>query len=1490
MKRHISLLLAVFMLATLLPMGVMADGEATLVAPVPDIPVSGEISTIAGEIALDFAAEIDEATLGGIAITATTEAKTFEGGLVAEVDGTDASIVHVKFGNLEDGVAYKLTVPATVKDVNGNYLAEPEEFPFTAKTEWLSNTDFSEADYVVGSAPTQEMDNLMYAGGGNYTTDYARVMEETVGQDQTDKFVRVGPRIGAGAETGASGAAGILFSADTTANLGGKLYSKDVIDGDKVVVIEAGVRADVDRVINKAAGTSTLTFGNDAKRTMGMDYNSGTTGTVGGNTATQRVLALWYGSKTYYGKTDNITPAGDFTRGAVALTNPDVTSPSAEGYGFTGGWYQPKIVLKRDSNEKTNKYVYDNNQSGKYLGKVSTEHAFNTNLTKFGIMSWYASTTPVYADVTYVRVHRERLLSPFGTSEYDAENKKITVYMTDDIDSSTVSTTTVSVKMGTTPVAISSAEVDETGRGITLTFPTELGNGDYTVSVAGLKDADGIFGYDTDFDFNVNVIESLYLVAPDISVAEGDISVIEGELVITFTPGTILRDDVDELITFKKGDDAIKGLCKVEKDSVAPHVVRVTFGKLEEGADYTLTIPATVGSTDEKYLENPVTINYTARTEYMTNTDFSDTSKYTVGSSPAQYTDSLMYANLDKYSTTGALIMQEANTNETDDTDEYVRVQAGGNGAAGVLFSADSAANPDATLFDTETINNEKVVVIESAVRIADASEARSTGMHYNAGLDGAALTGAATKQRVAYYNKTGTPLEFYGRTWTESTNPDAAITRDEVYGWYDTTMVLRRHADGKTYKDIYDNATGEKLAEDTNGESATSTKTKVGIMSWYSQGTNSADVTYVRVRKEKLLSVIEKTAYTNDGKQVVLYMSDDIDESTIGTLSVVNSIGNNDKVNVTPDYSNRTVTLTFPDGLIIGDHSVDISGLKSKTTGLYASDTAVTISVSEEEAVADEINNNIGIITLSFDKAVDPATINGISFTKATGAKITGAVIREVDEADDKKVNIKFGKLEDGVEYKLTVSASVKYTDGSSVVDENRTYRYLAKAQYFTNTDFSTEDGYTVGNALTNGKDNILYIVNSNNDTTDVSVVADAQTGNQYIRMNIGSTVNHGVYVRKDADNSRFNDYTYLNGANVYVIEAGVKATMEKTQFRTGRMLKYDGASVSQHNDGPSVNYSMILTNKLMLEYSVNPANADNKLFTQADGWSHLVYVVKQGMGDHNTTPDDALMAVTLMDIYDGANDTYMGTTTKGKSSYFDINAIGITDAIASDSLKVGDYADIDYIRVRADRLMTVLDDGKNTNDYDAGQREVVINLTDDVKASSLETITVKDSENTPANISNISLSEDKRSITIEFADDLYSGSYTVDLSGVTNEQGILPYDTEFTFVVDSTVPYVKKTPSSYVETGTSATLSAELFNYKEACVAYIAVYDGDQLVKIEPATVEDYVDEETTPTRTIEASITLPSSFAGTKAVKLFVWKDFETLEPITRVFNCL
>ena len=150
--------------------------------------------------------------------------------------------------------------------------------------------------------------------------------------------------------------------------------------------------------------------------------------------------------------------------------------------------------------------------------------------------------------------------------------------------------------------------------------------------------------------------------------------------------------------------------------------------------------------------------------------------------------------------------MQEANTNETDGTDEYVRVQAGGSGAAGVLFSADSAANPDATLFDTETINNEKVVVIESAVRIADASEARSTGMHYNAGLDGEALTGMATKQRVAYYNKTGSPLTFYGRTWSESTNPDASITRDEVYGWYDTTMVLRRHADGKTYKDIYDN------------------------------------------------------------------------------------------------------------------------------------------------------------------------------------------------------------------------------------------------------------------------------------------------------------------------------------------------------------------------------------------------------------------------------------------------------------------------------------------------------------------------------------------------------------------------------------------------------------------------------------------------------------------------------------------------------------
>lgn len=1465
MKRHISLLLAVFMLATLLPMGVMADGEATLDEPTTSI-VAGEISTIAGEIALDFAAEIDEATLGGIAITATTPDKTFKGGLVAEVDGTDASIVHVRFGNLEDGVAYKLTVPASVKDVAGNYLAEPAEFPFTAKTEWLSNTDFSEADYVAGSAPTQEADNIMYIGAGKYSTSYAKVMSEenTNAAGGADKFIRVGPNVNEGETTaGGSGAYGIVFSADTTANPDAKLFDKATVDGDKVVVIEAGVRV-------PAAAT---------ERYMGMQYVTGRDGTnVSGNAVAQRLFYFIKDpSQGYLGRTTEHTSCGKAVQPYLA----------ADSYG----WHEPMMVLKRNStDDKTYIHIYDNaGEKASYYGYGTGGYASTTTNTKIALLSWYGGSSEV--DVTYSKVRRERLLSPFGTSEYDAENKKITVYMTDDIDRSTVSTSTVSVMMDTTPVTISSAEVDETGRGITLTFPTELGNGDYTVSVAGLKDADGILGYDTDIDFNVNVIESPYLAAPTVSVEAGTISTIEGELVITFKPGTILNDDVDELITFKKGDNVIKGLCKVEKDSVAPHVVRVTFGKLEDGVEYTLTIPTTVGSTDEKYLENPVTINYIAKTEYITNTDFSDTTKYTVGSQPAQYTDSLMYANLDKYSTTGATIMQEANTNETDGTDEYVRVQAGGSGAAGVLFSADSAANPDATLFDTETINNEKVVVIESAVRIADASEARSTGMHYDAGLDGAALTGAAAKQRVAYYNKTGSPLTFYGRTWSDSTNPNASITRDEVYGWYDTTMVLRRHADGKTYKDIYDNATGEKLAEDTNGESATSTKTKVGIMSWYSQGTNSADVTYVKVRKEKLLSVMEKTDYTNAGKQVVLYMSDDVDESTIGTLSVVNSIGNNDKVNVTPDYSNRTVTLTFPDGLIIGDHSVDISGLKSKTTGLYASDTAVTISVSEEEAVADEINNNIGIISLSFDKAVDPATINGISFTKAAGAKITGAVIREVDAVDPKKVNIKFGKLEDGVEYKLTVPTSVKYTDGSSIVDENRTYRYLAKAQYFTNTDFSTEEGYTAGGALTNGKDNILYIVNSKNDTTDVSVVADAQTGNQYIRMNIGSTVNHGVYVRKDADNSRFNDYTYLNGANVYVIEAGVKATMEKTQFRTGRMLKYDGASVSEHNDGPSVNYSMTLTNKLMLENSVNPANAENKLFTQADGWSHLVYVVKQGMGDHNTNPDDALMAVTLMDIYDGANDTYMGTTTKGKSSYFGINAIGIMDVIASDSPKVGDYADIDYIRVREDRLMTVLDDGNNTNDYDAGQRTVVINMTDDVKASTLETITVKDSEDTPANIREISLSDDKRSITIEFATDLYNAeSYTADLSGIRNEQGLLPYDTAFTFVVNSTVPYVKKTGSSYVENGTSATLEAELYNYTDTCVAYLAVYDGNQLVRIEAATVEDYVDAETTPTRTIEASITLPSSFTGTKAVKLFVWKDFETLEPITRVFNCL
>ena len=1025
MKRHISLLLAVFMLATLLPMGVMADGEATLDEPTTSI-VAGEISTIAGGIALDFAAEIDEATLGGIAITATTPDKTFKGGLVAEVDGTDASIVHVRFGNLEDGVAYKLTVPATVKDVNGNYLAEEAEFPFTAKTEWLSNTDFSEADYVVGSAPTQEADNIMYIGAGKYSTSYAKVMSEenTNAAGGADKFIRVGP--------------------------------------------------------------------------------------------------------------------------------------------------------------------------------------------------------------------------------------------------------------------------------------------------------------------NVN----------------------EGE------------------------------------------------------------------------------------------------------------------------------------------------TTAGGSGAYGIVFSADTTANPDAKLFDKATVDGDKVVVIEAGVRVPDASTERYMGMQYVTGRNGTNVSGNAVAQRLFYFIKD--PSQGYlGRT-TEHTSCGKAVQPYLVadsYGWHEPMMVLKRNStDDKTYIHIYDNA-GEEASYygyGTEGYASTTTNTKIALLSWYG-GSSEVDVTYSKVRRERLLSVMEKTAYTNDGKQVVLYMSDDIDESTIGTLSVVNSIGNNDKVNVTPDYANRTVTLTFPDGLIIGDHNIDISGLKSKTTGLYASDTAVTFSVSEEEAVADEINNNIGIISLSFDKAVDPATINGISFTKAAGAKITGAVIREVDAVDPKKVNLKFGKLEDGVDYKLTVPTSVKDTDGNSVVDENRIYRYHAKAQYFTNTDFSTEDGYIAGGALTNGKDNILYIKAKVQDTTPMSIVKEDNSDNQFIRMSITDTTNdHGVYVRQDAEYSRINDNSYLDGANVYVIEAGIKASSAGTKFKAGRMVKYDTSSskVTEHALGNGKSYTPFTAQaNVTLNTDMVEAESDSyTTLTKEDGWSKPVLVIKRGLCDHDDNAETANALATMYDVYDGANDTYVGTSIKGKSDYWTINTIGIMDAIASDSPKVGDYADIDYIRVRADRLMTVLDDGNNTNDYDAGQREVVINLTDDVKASSLETITVKDSENTPANISNISLSEDKRSITIEFADDLYSESYTVDLSGVTNEQGILPYDTEFTFVVDSTVPYVKKTPSSYVETGTSATLSAELFNYKEACVAYIAVYDGDQLVKIEPATVEDYVDEETTPTRTIEASITLPSSFTGTKAVKLFVWKDFETLEPITRVFNCL
>lgn len=1332
MKKNISLLLAVLMIITMLPMGVAASGA--LAAPtVSDsngavLSSGADISTVEGELTLTFAdgAQIDQSTLAGITIAAT-DAGAFEGALVATAD---ANKIKLRFGRLGVG-AYKLMVPATVGTATDT-LASQFEFAFTAADNYLTKVDFSEERYA--SQPptyTNGTDNLRYINAwGNVT-----INDNTIVTNGENKYMQI--------TTSSADARGIYLDPTyTTPNY--NFNDKSIVDADKVIVIDADIMQ---------SGSSDKVYVGAKTKTSGVGISPAVLTAANTDIYKTAVAYLAYGNAV-------ATLVGD----ATTATGNALTTLTK-----TGDWYKLRHVLRRDSSNNLASDLY-NYGTGQFIGTDDTTIPEATAINQIGIAGAYTAAGTIL-EYDYIYARPERLLSVLSVDSYDGKTGSVTINMSDDMLDSSLD----GISVTRDGEAVENFAVSKTadGRGITLTFEGGLPGGDYSVSLAGLRSSNGlnIYSESTTAIFNV----SPYIATP--SVPEGTISTVEGEIKLEF--GVNIDPATLGGITFKKaGDTEIDGKYFV---SVNGKVVTVRFGDLVEGQQYVLTLPDSVKSleTPAKAV-NPQTYTYTAQKEFLTNTDFSD---YTTDSTKAvegevvNGADNIYYT--DNWNNTRASSITAVAT----ENDTYVELTgtAGANGAGIAIIGP--AENGKAFNFNTtDNIDKDKVYIVETD--FTSTLDGTWGGSKFSA--NGGNWTNNRSKSLFGIL-VSGTTVK--GAAVTKTAGDVRTRTFETVVedGWFRPTMVMRRETDGKVYSDLYYRSSGVATYRDTDADvlgSADSFDAVALAGRGASSNVETIKITYAAAYPERLLSIIGDDGYTNAANAITLYTTKVVKAGTEDAI-VIKKDGNIVPVSdISIGADGRSLTVTFAGtGLTPGSYDVymsndtstvlDTAGIKAYEGEVYAFEVSEdqaakvignptvkcaagnTLANGTEQAPA-EISVTEGKVTLSFESVI--ANPEAITFTKADDSAIDGKYIARTNGTD---VNIAFGYLDKDAIYKVTVPVTVKDVDNRTLAEEFVFY-LKATEKYTTKVDFNAEEGYVVGSKPEQRKKNLQYYAGWEENLTDVTV--KSENGENYV--NVANTAEgaHGVLLMADGlPNNSFHDVSIVNENKAYVVEAKIRDAGNSTASRYFGMGTEADADGSPNSPG-EYNYSIVqYRGTTAIGYGIS--GAPKITVAETGNWLQPVLVLRQSAENAN---------VIDRELYDGLNSyAYKGKVTE-------VNGHDTPDisrsfrnariALLSWGGNAGAGNDLAYVYARPETLLSVI----YSDEYKDGE-PIKLYMSDDVDASTIGNLKLTVGGIEVENITVEVDESDARTIIITAPDGLITGEYSVDVSALFSSRSKL-------------------------------------------------------------------------------------------------------------------
>ena len=508
----------------------------------------------------------------------------------------------------------------------------------------------------------------------------------------------------------------------------------------------------------------------------------------------------------------------------------------------------------------------------------------------------------------------------------------------------------------------------------------------------------------------------------------------------------------------------------------------------------------------------------------------------------------------------------------------------------------------------------------------------------------------------------------------------------------------------------------------------------------------------------------------------------------------------------------------------------------------------ADTLSVESVSLAEGDIPMNAGTLTVDFNNYLNKSTVDGnIYFVKANGDEILGKTKINCVGDYSKRIEIRYGDLEPGEDYKLVITPGLKSLNNKFIAGGAQ-YNYSVISNVLTELDFS-EPQYVVGENLP--------------EIPGYSFISDDVQGSR-THLNIRQTESGKKYLELSATQVTKNakityDFQNVSPDDIIVVES---------------IIRPNGSTVARNVNeinGVGSNYGNMSTGHVVVKgTAVTGANSYDE-----DGFFHIEFKYeKDSSGKYSITARD-LVDTTRPSVFVPGSDFNVGTLNKIVPTHLYVPA--------ANADKLNETADLAYFKVYKTGKPEVFSTDFENYKVSENTTGILFNSSIDPMSLDDDSFKVTKADGTPVDAVYDGYSEANRTAYIKFNTFLdYNTEYRVEISPeITNLYGVnLSSGTVLTFTtpgydVSSAATFTNEggtdlgSAATVTDLNTNVTLTNNTSDAKN-CMVTVIVYDATgRITNIE--TVNAVAAANTnTPVAVTNLGVNMQSGYSA----ELFVW----------------